>query len=107
MSVIDYGIREPRAARKQHVCECDPNVIIGPVCSADVWRGSRDNPVRSGWGFEIYTRIDGIVGSFIPRVAWSERTAARWRREIIEDCLAAGAGRVDRATVHDCASDVA
>jgi len=38
----------------------DPNSIIGPVIPAQGWK------VRNGWGFEIYTRLNGVVGSHIP-----------------------------------------
>jgi hypothetical protein len=54
------------------------------VGEAHVWKGTPDNFVRSGWGYEIYSRIDGIVDSIITRMARTERTAARWRREMID-----------------------
>jgi hypothetical protein len=79
--------------------QCDPNVIFGPVVPARGWP-------RSGWGFEVYTRIDGKVGSFIPRVHRSRNAAIRARRKTIkldrwynETCNAG------RSAIHDCASD--
>jgi hypothetical protein len=92
----------PRRERRSIDPKCDPNVIIGPVCPAHVWKGSPDNLVRNGWSFEIYTRIDGIVDSYFPRVARTERTSARWRRELIKAHLAI---YPDCSTFHVCASD--
>lgn len=104
MSAIDCDVYDRRRTwpRKQHILQGDPNVIYGPVCPAHVWRGDPNNFVRSGWGYEVYTRIDGIVGSFIPRVFRTESAAARHRRETIRLSRACQAGC---GIIHACASD--
>jgi hypothetical protein len=87
--------------------QCNPNVIYGPVIPAHRWKGRPDNVVRNGWSFEVYTRLDGIVSSFVPRVHRSARAAARARRELINLSRSdAVAHRID-PTVHDCRSDEA
>src|SRR5262249_18812957 len=79
--------------------QSDPNVIVGPVIPAHGWEG------RNGWGYEVYTRMDGIVGSFIPRVHRSARAAARARRETIQLDRAYIAARSLGTAVHDCPTD--
>ena len=80
--------------------QSDPNVIVGPVIPAHGWEG------RNGWGFEVYTRMDGVVGSYIPRVHRSKSAAVRARRELIKlDRAYNETCNAGRCTIHDCASD--
>ena len=85
--------------------QSDPNVIFGPVIQAHVWKGRPDN-VRNGWGYQVYTRMDGIVSSFIPRVHRTATAAARARRELIQlDRVYNETYNAGRCTIHDCPSD--
>ena len=76
----------------------DRNIIIGPVCPAHIWKGRPDNFVKQGFSFEIYTRIDGKVGSHMARFCRTEKAAARCRRTAFKFDQAHG----NPATVHVC-----
>jgi hypothetical protein len=69
--------------------QCDPNSIIGPVIQAHGWK------VRNGWGFEIYTRLNGR----------SMSAAVRARRELIKLDRAYIAAHGMGNAVHDCGTD--
>jgi hypothetical protein len=60
---------------------------------------------ENGWGFEIYTRLNGVVGSYIPHVHRSARAAARARRELIKLSRAYSAARGIGSTLHDCRTE--
>lgn len=77
----------------------DPNSIIGPVIPAQGWK------VRNGWGFEIYTRLKGVVGSHIPHVHRSKSAAVRARRELIKLSRAYNAAHGINSSLHDCRTD--